>query len=267
MNDEDYELISKSIKSLLDIDLAFYKPGQMQRRLTAFVERHTGGTVAEFCDTLKRDGEMQEVLRTYLTINVTEFFRDAQQFDALRTQVLPEIIKKSPSPKIWSAGSSRGNEAYSVAIYMDQIKPGLNYTLIGTDIDEGSIEISKNGGPYPEAEVKNAPAAVRQKYFEKRDTGWYVSPEIVKKAKFGKLNLLSDRFEHQFDLIMCRNVVIYFSDEAKQTLNEKFVASLKPGGVLFVGGTETILNPKMFGLERFATSLYHKVEEPMSAAA
>lgn len=267
MNDEEYGLISKVIKTLLAIDLSFYKPGQMQRRLTAFVERYGKCTVPEFCTKLKSDPEMQELLRTYLTINVTEFFRDATQFDALRTTVLPEIIKKSPTPKIWSAGSSRGNEAYSVAMYMDQIKPGLNYTLVGTDIDEGSIQISKNGGPYPDAEVKNAPVASRQKYFEKRDTGWYVKPEVVKKAKFSKLDLLSDRFERYFDLIMCRNVVIYFSDEAKKTLNEKFAASLKPGGVLFVGGTETILNPKVFGLERFASSLYHKVAEPQSAAA
>lgn len=267
MNDKEYELISEAIKKYLDIDLSFYKPGQMQRRLTAFVERNGKGTVAQFCDTLSGDTGLQESLRNYLTINVTEFFRDAAQFDSLRTMVLPEIIKNSRMPKIWNAGSSRGNEAYSVAMYMDQIKPGLNYNLVGTDIDEGSMAISRNGGPYPEAEVKNAPTSSKQKYFEKRDTGWYVKPEIVEKAKFSRLNLLSDRFEHNFDLIMCRNVVIYFSDEAKKTLNEKFVGALKPGGVLFVGGTETILNPKMFGLERFATSLYRKVAETQRAAA
>lgn len=267
MNDEEYKLISEAIKTQLDIDLSFYKPGQMQRRLAAFVERHGKSTVADFCETLRDDLEVQELLRTYLTINVTEFFRDAGQFDALRTTVLPEIIKNTATPKIWSAGSSRGNEAYSVAMYMDQIKPGLNYTLIGTDIDEGSMTISKNGGPYPDAEVAHAPALAKQKYFEKRDAGWYVKPEIVKKAKFSKLNLLSDRFERNFDLIMCRNVVIYFSDEAKLALNEKFIDALKLGGVLFVGGTETILNPKMFGLERFATSLYRKVAEQQRAAA
>lgn len=267
MNEEDYALISKSIKRLLDIDLSFYKPGQMQRRLSAFVERHNSGAVASFCEMLSKDADLQELLRTYLTINVTEFFRDATQFDSLRTVVLPEVIKGTSSPKIWSAGSSRGNEAYSVAVYMDEIKQDLNYTLVGTDIDEGSMEISRNGGPYPESEFRNASLLVKQKYFEKRETGWYVKPEIVKKAKFRKLNLLSDRFESNFDLIMCRNVVIYFSDEAKQTLNEKFVAALKPNGVLFVGGTETILNPKMFGLERFATSLYRKTAEQMRAAA
>lgn len=267
MNDKDYELISAAIKRLLDIDLSYYKPGQMQRRLTAFVERYGKGTVQEFCQKIEDDAALGESLRTYLTINVTEFFRDATQFDALRTTVLPEVIKNSSLPKIWSAGSSRGNEAYSVAMYMDQIKPGLNYSLLGTDIDEGSMEISRNGGPYPEAEVKNAPALTKQKYFEQRDTGWYVKPEIVKKAKFSNLNLLSDRFERNFDLIMCRNVVIYFSDEAKLTLNEKFVGSLKPGGVLFVGGTESILNPKMFGLERFATSLYRKVAAQQRIAA
>ncbi len=267
MNEKEYLQMTEAIRTYLDINLDYYKPGQMQRRLVAFVERHGNNTIKEFCGQLKTDAAIREELRTYLTINVTEFFRDATQFEALRTTVLPDIIKNSLAPKIWSAGSSRGNEAYSVAMYMDQIKPGINYRLVGTDIDQASIYISKNGGPYPDDEVKNAPAMMRQRYFEKREKGWFVKPDVVKKAKFSKLNLLSDRFEQNYDLIMCRNVVIYFSDEAKQTLNEKFVASLKSGGVLFVGGTETILNPKVFGLERFATSLYRKVAMTQRAAA
>lgn len=267
MKDQEYFLITGVIRKHLQIDLDFYKPGQMQRRLAAFVERQGGSKVQDFCNRLESDGELQEKLKTYLTINVTEFFRDANQFSALRSTVLPEIIQNARAPKIWSAGSSRGNEAFSVAIYMDQIKPGLNYTLVGTDIDESSIEISRNGGPYPDAEVKNAPGDVKKRYFEERENGWYVSSDVVRKAKFSKLNLLSDKFERGFDLIMCRNVVIYFSDEAKHKLNQKFIAALKPGGVLFVGGTETILNPREFGLERFASSLYRKVAVESKAAA
>lgn len=267
MNDKDYDLIKKAIRTNLDINLDYYKPGQMQRRLESFVERYGNGNVEGFCVKLKQDKVIAETLRNFLTINVTEFFRDSNQFDQLRSIVLPEIIKNTSSPKIWSAGSSRGNEAYSVAIYMDMLKPGQRFTLVGTDIDEGSMAISRNGGPYPENEIKNAPVAVRSKYFEKRDTGWYVKPEIARKAKFSKLNLLSDTFDRAFDLIMCRNVVIYFSEEAKEQLNKKFVAALKPGGVLFVGGTETIPNPKEFGLERFAPSLYRKTAATMRAAA
>ena len=267
MNDKEFAVVKVAIKSLLNIDLDFYKPAQMQRRITAFVERHGGGSIDDFCKRLQSDEEMKESLRTYLTINVTEFFRDSQQFDTLRTMVLPEAIKNSAAPKIWSAGSSRGNEAYSVAIYLDQLKPGLNYSLIGTDIDEGSMKISRNGGPYPEAELQNASDSVKQRYFEHRDDGWYVKSDVVRKAKFSKLNLLADRFERNFDLVMCRNVVIYFNDEAKEVLNQKFVESLKPGGVLFVGGTETILNSSAFGLERFAPSLYRKVAASQRAAA
>lgn len=267
MSDKEYAVLTAAIKRLLNIDLNFYKPGQMQRRLGTFLERNGNGTVEEFTVKLAADKELAEKLRNYLTINVTEFFRDANQFAALRTIVLPEIVKNVTAPKIWSAGSSRGNEAYSVAIYMDQIKPGINYSLTGTDIDEGSMKISRDGGPYPDAEVNNAPAIVRQRYFERRDNGWYVKQEIVKKAKFTRLDLLSDRFERGYDLIMCRNVVIYFSDEAKMLLNEKFVAALKPGGVLFVGGTETILNPGVFGLQRFASSLYRKTAVSQRSAA
>ena len=260
MNDQDYELIKDAIDATLKIDLDFYKPGQMQRRLAAFVDRNGGGTVTDFCDLLNSDKPLQEKLRDFLTINVTEFFRDGSQFGTLKTKVLPEIVAHTRAPKIWSAGSSRGNEAYSVAIFLDQINPAVRPTLVGTDIDDRSIAISKAGGPYPENEVKNADPAVLRKYFEKRDDGWYVQKEIVNRVRFSRLNLLSDRFDSGYDLIMCRNVVIYFSDEAKQQLNEKFIAALKPGGVLFVGGTETILNPMALGLERFAPSFYRKSE-------
>lgn len=267
MNDEEYSAITVTIRRNLDIDLDYYKPGQMRRRLGTFLERHGSTSIGDFCKRLESDSELLEKLRTYLTINVTEFFRDGKQFESLRSLVLPEIIKNSSVPKIWSAGSSRGNEAYSVAMYMDMIKPGLNYSLIGTDIDEGSMAISRNGGPYPDAELRGADEAKRKKYFEQRDDGWYVKPEIVKKAKFSKLDLLTDNFQRGFDLIMCRNVVIYFSDDAKTALNQKFAEALSPNGVLFVGGTETILAPAQFGLERFASSLYKKSAESLSAAA
>ena len=258
MNDEEYELMKGAVRRTLNINLDYYKQAQMQRRLASFVDRNGGGSISDFCDRLPGDKDMQARLHEFLTINVTEFFRDTNQFQMLKDKVLPEILKKTAMPRIWSAGSSRGNEAYSVAIYLHQTNPGLRFSITGTDIDEKSIAISRAGGPYPDNELKNADASVRKRYFEQRSDGWYVRPVFDRKIQFKHLDLLRDDFESSYDLIICRNVVIYFSDQAKAELNTKFGEALKPDGVLFVGGTETILNPEAYGLSRFAPSYYRK---------
>ena len=101
---------------------------------------------------------------------------------------------------------------------------------------------------------------------EQKHDGWYANSEIRSKVKFKKQNLLTDRFDSGFDLVMCRNVVIYFSDEAKNDLNQKFSASLKPDGILFIGGTESILNPKQFGFERESAAFYRKISSPVASS-
>ncbi|NQW20017.1 MAG: protein-glutamate O-methyltransferase CheR, partial [Chloroflexi bacterium] len=195
-----------------------------------------------------------------------EFFRDTRHFDMLRSTVLPSILKQNPRPKIWSAGSSRGAEAYSVAMMLEEIAPGTKAQIFGSDLDKKIIAQAIAGGPYPDAEAKNIPASLRQKFMEQKPDGHYVNAEIRSKVKFKEQNLLTDVFDRGFDLIMCRNVVIYFSDEAKFSLNEKFSASLKPHGILFIGGTETILNPKEFGLERESAAFYRKTTAVNSAS-
>jgi chemotaxis protein methyltransferase CheR len=240
------------------LDLDFYKPNQMMRRLSGYIPRVGATDVAEFCAMLAADADIRAKVMNFMTINVTEFFRDKRHFDMLQTTVLPEILKKNPNPKIWSAGSSRGAEAYSVAMMIEQIKPGTMAKIIGSDLDKNIIAQAQAGGPYPDAEAKNIPTALRHRFMERRDDGHYVNPEMRSKVTFKEQNLLTDMFDREFDLIMCRNVVIYFSDDAKFNLNKKFGASLKSDGVLFIGGTETILNPTEFGLQREAAAFYRK---------
>lgn len=258
MNDSEYRQVTVAVKKHLNLDLDFYKPNQMIRRLSGFLSRVGATNVDEFCSMLATDVEVQEKVMGFLTINVTEFFRDTRHFEMLRTTVLPEIIKKNPRARIWSAGSSRGAEAYSVAMMIEEIAPLSKVQIFGTDLDEKVIAQARAGGPYPDAEAKNISASLRQKFMDHEPDGHYVKPEIRSKVKFSEQNLLTDRFDRDFDLIMCRNVVIYFSDEAKAALNTKFSASLKPDGILFIGGTETILNPKEFDLEREAAAFYRK---------
>ena len=262
MKESDYRKITYTIEKHLDLDLDFYKPNQMMRRLDGFMSRVGAASVDEFCKLIATDAKIREIVMNFITINVTEFFRDTRHFDMLRSKVLPEILKNNPRPRIWSAGSSKGAEAYSVAMMIEEIAPGTTAQIIGTDIDVRMIAQARAGGPFPDAEAKNISVSLRRKFMEQREEGYFVVPEIRSKVVFEEQNLLTDSFEKNFDLIMCRNVVIYFSDAAKVELNSKFSKSLKPGGILFIGGTETILNPKVFGLERDGTAFYRKESIP-----
>lgn len=261
MNDSEYRKITITIKEHLDLDLNFYKPNQMMRRLGGFTSRVGATGIDEFCKLIATDAKVREMVMNFLTINVTEFFRDARHFDVLRSQMLPEILKKNDRPRIWSAGSSRGAEAYSVAMMIEEIAPGTEAQIFGTDIDAKMIAQARAGGPFPDSEAKNISTAFRNQFMEQRDDGYFVASEIRSRVRFKKQNLLTDRFEQNFDLIMCRNVVIYFSDVAKFELNRKFSKSLKTGGILFIGGTEAILNPQDFGLERDSAAFYRKQKD------
>ncbi|MDG0865469.1 CheR family methyltransferase [Candidatus Lucifugimonas marina] len=258
MNDAEYKKVTVTVKKHLDLDLDFYKPNQMMRRLAGFISRVGAKDVNEFCSLIESDADVREKVMNFMTINVTEFFRDTRHFEMLRSTVLPEILRKNPRPKIWSAGSSRGAEAYSVAMMIEDIAPGTKAQIFGSDLDKKIIAQATAGGPYPDAEAKNISPSLRARFMEQKSDGHYVTPEIRSKVKFKEQNLLTDRFDRDFDLIMCRNVVIYFSDEAKHGLNQKFSAALKPDGILFIGGTETILNPRDFGFERDAAAFYRK---------
>ncbi len=269
MNDIEFRKITVTVNKYLELNLDFYKSNQMKRRLDGFMGRVGAGSVDEFCKLVATDTDVRESVMDFLTINVTEFFRDTQRFEVLRSNVLPEILKKNPRPRIWSAGSSKGAEAYSVAMMIEDIAPGTKAQITGTDIDARMIAVARDGGPFPDSEAKNISAAHRQKFMEQRDEGHFVKPEIRSKVTFKRQNLLTDRFDRNFDLIMCRNVVIYFTDAAKHDLNTRFSDSLKPGGILFIGGTESILNPTEFGFERDGAAFYRKeiVARPLRQAA
>jgi chemotaxis protein methyltransferase CheR len=259
LNDSEYKQITVAVKKHLNLDLDFYKPNQMMRRLGGFLSRVGADDVNTFCELLASDADVREKVMNFMTINVTEFFRDVRHFEMLRTKVLPEILKNTNRPKIWSAGSSRGAEAYSVAMMIEEISPGAKAQISGSDLDLKVIAQARAGGPYPDAEAKNISASLRHRFMEQKPDGHYVNSDIRSKVSFKEQNLLTDTFDKDFDLIMCRNVVIYFSDDAKQHLNKKFSASLKSDGILFIGGTETILNPKEFDLERDAAAFYRKI--------
>lgn len=261
METDVYVQVKSSIKRILKIDLENYKVEQMHRRLDSWLARSKVVTWKDYFQLISTDAMEFERFRNYLTINVTEFFRDQARWETLRLEILPYLMKNSTqnrSPrglKIWSAGCSVGKEAYSLAMLMAELTS--QYSLLATDMDRGALIQARAGGPYTQDEIRNLSDVQRKKYFSPTEP-YFISEKLKTKIRFEEQDLFSEQFDHNFDLIVCRNVVIYFTAEAKDKLYEKFSDALAPGGVLFMGGTEIISGASKYGLQNFGVSFYKK---------
>ncbi len=261
-----YLQVKSSIKSLFGINLDHYKDEQMRRRLDSWLVRNGQASWTDYFTKIKNDPDELSKFRNYLTINVTEFFRDSERWNYLKRNILPKLISDAPKLRpgkiglrMWSAGCSIGPEPYSVAMIMDELAPGKYHYLLGTDLDRGALQKAQNGGPYIVEDLKSIPPQMKEKYFKTGGPPYYVNDSLIKKVTFREQNMITDTFENDFDLIICRNVVIYFTATTKDMLYLKFAQALRKGGILFIGGTEIIPHPQDFGLKGCGISFYEKV--------
>jgi len=256
-----YHQVKTSVKRLLNIDLTAYKDEQMRRRLDSWLLRCGASTWEEYNRRLRDDPNELKRFRDYLTINVSEFFRDEERWVTLRSTVLPQLLQTSGpgrSLRVWSAGCSIGPEPYSLAILFQEATPLSKHYLLATDLDRSALEKARQRGPFAASEVRNVTPVQLQKYFEPGGPPYYVRPSLAARVRFCEQNMLTDPFEAGFDLILCRNVIIYFTVEAKTRLYQKFAAALRPGGVLFLGGTEIIPHPQTMGMVNQGICFYTK---------
>ena len=254
----DYEEFKSQILSLTKIDLNAYKERQMKRRIDSLIARHSYKDYKEYVNAIKTDTSMFEEFVNYLTINVSEFWRNPEQWKILERDIIPELLKRSAKLKIWSAACSTGDEPYSLVMLLSKFMPLKNIEIIATDIDKQVLEKAQTG-LYNQKSLAGLPKEFVDKYFDKIGLSNYqIHDEIKKCVKFSKGNLLEDKFDKGFDLIVCRNVVIYFTDEAKTDIYRRFHESLKPGGYLFVGSTEQIINYKALNYTCYHSFFYKK---------
>ncbi|MEE8421236.1 MAG: protein-glutamate O-methyltransferase CheR [Dehalococcoidia bacterium] len=261
LDDQAFSYLKRQINELLDIDIDAYKTRQMRRRLETFVDsKLAGASPMVFLRLLSSDEQMLAELRDMLTINVSEFFRDKPQFDMLEEQVLPDLLRGEARFRVWSAGCSYGHEPYSLAMMFDAAGAARRCSILATDFDRRMLARAKAGGPYPTNEMRNVAPERREQYFEERDGSNFIKRALTARVNFQELNLLKDDFQQGFHLVLCRNVMIYFSVEVKLALIQRFWDSLRPGGVLFIGATETLLGKEAAGFDRIGGNFYLKPE-------
>ena len=255
----EYEVFKKRIQELTGIDLNAYK-FQIHRRVHMLMQRWNATSYDEYYKAIStREEKLREFL-DYLTINVSEFFRNANRWWELKDKVFPLIFKETGQKKLklWSAGCATGEEPYSLGVLA--LETGLTnpQPVLATDIDRGALAKAQ-AGIFQKRQLVNAPPEWISKYFSEIDANTVQVKTVVKeKVNFRQQNLIKDPFDSGMDVILCRNVVIYFSPETKSALYEKFFNALRPGGYLMTGSTEQIFEYKKIGFESAGPFLYRK---------
>ncbi len=230
------------------IQYSHYKLKCIQRRLAMRMRVRGAATYEDYALLLDTDQKEGRLLSQALTINVSRFFRNWPVFEAISELVIPELWQRNRGRiRVWSAGSAGGEEAYSLAAlfhrhaekigeqWLDRVR------IVGTDVDEASLRVAERAR-YSEGALVEAPQELRERYFERRGAEIFVMPELRSLVRFERRDLILDPDPPEsYDLIVCRNVIIYFEQRAQLALLERFHRCTSTGSFLVLGRVEAIL--------------------------
>ncbi len=254
----DYEYFKKAVYDLTQIDLNAYKEKQMKRRIDTLIAKHGIKGYNNYVTELRTNKSVFEEFVNYLTINVSEFYRNPGQWEILDKEVFPFLIGKyGKNLKIWSAACSTGDEPYSLVMALSKHLPLNQIHIYATDIDKQVLEKARSG-LYGEKSIAAVPDEFKKRFFTKVGPSYQISEEVKKQVEFKEHNLLKDVYPRGCHLIVCRNVLIYFTEEAKFEIFGRFYQSLLPGGILFIGSTEQIINHTDIGYKRDNSFFYSR---------
>ena len=255
---DDYMDFCEGIRRLCQIDLAQYKRGQMERRIRSFAGRGGIDDLGEYLAALRADqGKLDEFLDR-MTINVSQLWRNPEQWDMLARNVIPELAERG-RVRAWSAGASYGAEAYTLAAVCKEVARTARIDIRGTDIDRRVVMRARDG-EFDAEDARSAPPKALERWFEPYRDGWRAKRDLKSITTFDVGDLLRMRPPvAQFDLVLCRNTVIYFTEEVRDALHGRLAESIRSGGYLMVGSTERVSNPTALGLEPAHPFTYRKV--------
>jgi chemotaxis protein methyltransferase CheR len=252
-----YERLARSVRILFGIDLSRYRPAQVWRRVNGFAAARGLPNPDALVAKARHDDALRQAFVDMLTINVSEFFRNPEAWDSLAERFLGPMLRSHTTVRIWSAGCSLGYEPFSLAMLARELAPATTARILATDLDETILSRAR-AATYSEAQMAGVSKARRARFFRPREDKWVVRPELQALVTFRRHDLLHDPYEHSFDLIVCRNVVIYFTEEAKLEMYRRFSEALRHDGVLFLGATESILSTGPIGLTAAGFSFYRR---------
>ncbi|HEY0686217.1 MAG TPA: chemotaxis protein CheB [Steroidobacter sp.] len=238
--------VCEHLRHALGHDFSQYKRSTMLRRVQRRMQVVGASTGEEYLDRLKTKADEARLLFRDLLINVTCFFRDAEAFDFLRREVIPELLRDkgaSDTVRIWTPGCSSGEEAYSIAILLAETLSRMNgrptVQIFATDIDEAMLQKARMAS-YPQSAVKDVPLELLDRYFYAQDDDFVLTQTVRDMVRVSNHNLIKDPPFSRVDMIVCRNLLIYLNANLQQRLIPVFHYALKPEGWLFLGSAENI---------------------------
>jgi len=241
----------------------------VDKRLIERIEATDSGNFRNYFITLRFETSGQELqkLTNLMTVNETYFFREEYQFKCLVSSILPEITahrKKQRPIRIWSVPSSSGEEPYSIAMYLLEYWPGINLwdvEIISSDIDTKIIAQARRG-LYSDRSIQHLPKNLLEKYFRHNGEGYQICDDLRQAVEFTKVNLMkpSDvRGYREFDIIFCRNLLIYFDDLSRRQAADTFYDALNPGGFLCLGHSESMSRvSSLYQVRKFSDAVIYQ---------
>ena len=255
MTNAEFRKLSRFITQQAGIKMPDVKKVMLQSRLQKRLRHLHMTSFKEYVDYVFSEEGLQNELIHMLDVvstNKTDFFREPIHFEFLEKHILPEYIREFPLNrplKIWSAGCSSGEEVYTIAMTIGEFQkdhPGLDYSILGTDISSHILQKAVDA-IYKEEKTAVMPLELKKKYLlRSKDRSRKlvrIVPELRKKAVYKRLNFMDERYpvEDTFDVIFCRNVLIYFSREKQEMVIRKLISKLRRGGYFFIGHSESIM--------------------------
>ena len=277
----DYGYLKDQILKLTKVDLNAYKEAQMKRRIDQPITKKGIRDYPTYIKLLSTDRDAMEEFLNHFTINVSEFYRNPDQWEFMDKEVIPMLIQRfGKNLKIWSAACSTGDEPYSLVMALSKHLPLNMIRIYATDIDATIIQKAKRG-IYDEKSLAGVPKDLKAKYFRKLNdkemdavkpigesdpvaslkVAYAVSDEIKSRVTFKKANLLEPRdYMKDYHMIVCRNVLIYFTEDAKDQVFRRFHDSLVHEGILFIGSTEQITGYQKMNYGRKNSFFYERLD-------
>lgn len=265
LSDADFEAVRRLVLERCGFDLGHYKNPCIRRRIAARVRARGFRSAAPYLETLSREEGEAEALLTALTIHVSRFFRNPSTFAILGSRVLPELFAKARgegnrSLRLWSVGCAEGEEPYTLALLLTEMeRPEVPVEILATDLSAAALQRAA-AGMFDAERLVAVPQALRDRYFEADGTRFRLREEVRSRVVFRRHDILARDAYPAAELILCRNVLIYFSREEQDEILRRFAADLPSGGYLVLGRAETLLGDirRLFTIEDPAERIYRR---------
>ena len=262
LTDDEFAAITQLLRERRQFDLAQYKDRCIRRRIAKRLRSCKVADVASYLKRLEMDRDELDTLLATISIHVSQFFRNPDTYRILEQKILPDLCRRARAAgrtelTLWSAGCASGEESYSLALLVDDMNArDLKINILATDVSEPILDAARCG-TFEALRLKEVPPEVLNKYFHGENGHYQVIERIRNQVEFRQHNIMTASNYPPADLILCRNVMIYFDESLRERLVDNFASLLKPGGYLLVGSSESIFG-KNKALQNVGPSIYQK---------